>query len=381
MAKGSIRERGKGKYQLEYVVGYDEKGNKKRRYRTVTAKNKTEANKLLAQFITEIETGAYFKESKITFGQFTLQWREKYATKHLELKTISNYNSFLRLYFLPVFAHVPLSKINHLYILDFIEKLENKGLKNSTINRIIQSFKSMLSVAVDWGLIKDNPAKDIKNLKEEQKEVEIYTNDEVMKLFEVLESEKPRYKVLIKLAVTTGMRRGELLALKWDNVNLEEGTIHVKETLSHHNKKFIFKEPKTKNSIRIISLPRFMIDELKAYYLYCKKTRFQLGELYKNPYNLLFHTMGGNPIFASTITRRWKEITRKAGLKHIKFHALRHTSATMLINQGLPAKIISSRLGHSNVMTTLNIYAHALHEADEVAARRIDDIFSNEQVK
>lgn len=381
MAKGSIRDRGNGKYQLEYVVGYDNKGNKKRRYKTVKAKNKTEANKLLAQFITEIETGTYFKESKITFGQFAEQWKEKYAPKHLELKTIKNNESLLKRYFIPVFGHIPLEKISHLYILDFIDKLKEKGLKHTTINMMIQSFKSMLEVAVDWKLIKENPAKDIKNLKEEHKEVEVYTNDEVMTLFEALDHDKPHYRILFKLAVTTGMRKGELLALKWDNVDLEEGTIHVKETVSHLNKQFIFKEPKTKNSVRTISLPQFMIDELKQYHLHCKKTRFKMGELYKNPHNLLFHTINGNPITSSNISQKWKALTEQAGLKYIKFHALRHTSATILINQGLPAKIISSRLGHANVMTTLNIYAHALREADETAAQKIDDIFGDKQVR
>lgn len=381
MAKGSIRERGKGKYQLEYIVGYDNKGNKKRRYRTVVAKNKTEANKLLAQFITEIETGTYFKENKITFSHFAKRWREKYAKKHLEINTIINYDSFLNQYIIPVFGHVPLEKINHLQIMDFMDKLIDKKLENSTINKIIQKLKTMLDLAVDWKLIKESPAKNIKNLKEEKEEVEVYTNEEVKRLFRALDDEQPKYRVLIKLAIATGMRRGELLALKWNNVNLEKGTIQVKETVIHHNKKFIFKEPKTKSSIRTISLPQFMIDELNEYKLYCKKVRLQAGENYLNPYNLLFHTYRGNPIIGSTITRKWASITKNAKLTHIKFHALRHTSATMLINKGLPSKIISSRLGHSNVMTTQNIYAHALREADEVAAQKIDDIFNNKEVK
>ncbi|MBO1515673.1 site-specific integrase [Metabacillus bambusae] len=179
-----------------------------------------------------------------------------------------------------------------------------------------------------------------------------------------------------QIGLTTGMRRGELLGLEWKNVNLEQGTIQVKQTVVYVNKQHIVKEPKTKNSVRTVTVPVSLIDELKKFKSVWKKDRFKVGDKWEGgEYEFLFSSWHGKPMHPSSITTWWNRFEKRYNLPHIRFHDLRHTSATLLINSGVHAKIISSRLGHADIRTTMNIYEHALQEADVEAANKFENLF------
>jgi integrase len=197
-----------------------------------------------------------------------------------------------------------------------------------------------------------------------------------------LAKEKIMWRVLIKIAITTGLRRGELLGLEWKHIDLDKGTIQVKQTISYANQEYIIKEPKTKNSVRTVTIPESIIPEIKKYKSVWNRDRLQAGDLWEGGvYQFLFTSWDGKPLYPSSVGTWWRRFIKKHGLKYIRFHDLRHTSATLLINSGVHAKIISTRLGHADIRTTMNIYGHSLQEADKEAANHFENLFEGGKQK
>jgi integrase len=271
--------------------------------------------------------------------------------------------------------------------MDFMESLKKEPLKgtgkegylsSATIHYIQRVLNNIFSRAVEWEVIKHNPVSKVKKPKITQKETDVYDEEEVFNLLMALKKEEQRWRVLITLAVLTGMRKGELLGLEWGSVDLSAGTIHVKQNLVYANGEQIVKETKTKHSQRIISLPPEILPELKAFKKEWNKNRLFMAELWEGgDHNFVFTAYHGKPLHQHSIKNWWSRFIKRHGLRYIRFHDLRHTSATLLLNKGENVKVISSRLGHANVLTTLNIYSHTLRKADEMAANHFSAFFTD----
>ena len=199
---------------------------------------------------------------------------------------------------------------------------------------------------------------------------------EIALLFEALEKEPFQWRMFITLAITTGLRRGELVGLEWKHIDLDNGTIEVKQSIAMRIKgEAIITEPKTKKSKRRISLPDALIEQLKEYYLYARKIRLQMGDMWAGgDHFFVFCNPDGKPLHQKPQYLHFRRFLKNNGLRHIRFHSLRHTSATLLISQGVLAKIISERLGHASITTTMNVYGHALQSADKEAANKFNSI-------
>nr|WP_255648033.1 site-specific integrase [Pseudalkalibacillus hwajinpoensis] len=368
--------------------GYDQNGKRKKRTKTVKCKNKSKARIELAKFITEIEAGEYIAPEKMVFGRFVEEWMNKYALKDLAPTTIAAFNTHLQNRILPYFSHMRLDQIKTIHIINYLASLEKAGrkdgtgkpLSSSTIEYNHRVLRNIFQRAVDWQLIKSSPVASVKKPKVTQKEVQVYNEADVIRLFKCLQGERAMWRMLISLAVTGGLRRGELLGLEWKHIDFEKSTIQIKQTVSHANGEYVVREPKTANSRRTISIPGALIEELKSYKKNTNRERIQAGELWEGgEHYFLFSSWNGKPLYPSSVTTWWRSFTKRNKLSHIKFHALRHTSATLLINKGVHAKTISSRLGHADIRTTMNIYGHALQEADQVAANHYDSLFEGKQ--
>jgi integrase len=367
-------------------TGFDANGKRNRRTKTVKCKNQTEAKKELAKFVTEIEAGEYIAPEKMTFSGFVGAWKEKYASKQLAPSTFETYITLLENQILPTFGHKRMDQINTMQILNFLEMLSKDGMRSdgktgqlssATIQFYHRILKNIFSRAVDWKVIKENPVASIKKPKVESKKAKVYTEEQVSTLMNHIVNEDPKWQMIITIAITTGMRRGEILALEWDNVDLERGKIHIQQSLTYtKGKGYIFKEPKTKNSIRTISLAPSVTEQLRQYKLNKNKEKLRLGDKWNGKERfLLFTTWDGEPMYPSSISSWWKKRLKKYGLPPITFHELRHTSATLLINEGVHMKTISARLGHSKIGITMDLYGHALDSADEAAANKFDHLF------
>jgi integrase len=382
-----IEKRGKDSFRLVVDTGFGADGKRIRRTKTVKCKNKSEAKKELAKFLTEVEAGEYIAPEKMTFTSFVDEWKEKYAVKHLSPKTFDVYLTYLNKRILPEFGFLRLNDIKSIHIIDFLNKLQKEGargdgkpgtLSSATVQYHYRILSNIFNRAVEWKIIKESPVKAVKKPKVEQKRAKVFTEEQVHLLMYALKEEDLKWRVIVSLAITTGMRRGELLALDWENVNLDKGKIHINRSLTYtKEQKHIFKETKTRNSTRIVSLSKGVQTLLAEYKIEKNKQKLLTGDKWEGKNNfLLFSQWNGAPMHPSSITTWWRRFLIKHNLTSITFHELRHTSATLLINQGVHMKTISARLGHSKIGITMDLYGHALESADEAAAEKMDLLFN-----
>lgn len=229
--------------------------------------------------------------------------------------------------------------------------------------------------AVEWRVIKSNPASSIKRPKIQEASTKVYNSNEVLALLSALEGEPEHWRIMITLAITTGLRRGEILALEWKHLNFDEGYIDVVQSLSYVKKKHLIKMPKNKSSIRKVSIPSNLLLELNCFKEKSQEQRQQLGELWEGgDHFFVFTSWNGKPYYPTAPGTWLRRFLKRKKLSPIRFHDLRHTSATMLINQGVHAKTIANRLGHADIRTTMNTYGHALQSVDQAAANTFNSI-------
>ncbi|HEU5139104.1 MAG TPA: site-specific integrase [Bacillales bacterium] len=382
--RGNVHQRGKDSWRLQYSMGFDQNGKRIWKRKTVKAKNKTEARRLLAEFQTEIEAGEYIDPSKMKFADFVDEWREKYAKKHLSNKTIQDNNTHLKNNILPVFGHMRLDEFNPIHIINFLDSLEQDGarkdgkpggLASSTIHRHYAILRDIFKCAEQWRLIQHNPVNGVQRPKVKYKKFDVYDEDEARFLFEKLQNEPLHWRIFLTLALTCGLRRGELLALEKEHIDFEQSTIDIKQQLRYTKEKGHEFVPPKASSARTVAVPPDVMEELQAYIRTKGKERLQAAELWKGgEHFFIFSTWNGKPYYPDVPNRWWRRFTKRTGLKHIRIHDFRHTSASLLINQGAHAKVIAERLGHADITTTMNTYGHVYDKADKSAAAYFDTL-------
>ncbi|MGM0903104.1 MAG: tyrosine-type recombinase/integrase [Bacillota bacterium] len=383
----SIEKRGKNSFRLTVVIGYDAKGNPIRERKNVKAKNPTEAKKLLTLFEAEILNGQYMQvEDKMTLSAFYQnEWIEKYANENLTPDTRQNYINIINKRILPTYGHMKLADIKPMHIVNFVNDLKKNGkrldgkegpLSASSISNCYRAFNNLLSRAAEWKLIKENPAKSIKTPKVKSKKSDVYSKDELSELLMYLEEKPYHWKVLILLALSTGAREGEIAALEWKHIDFEKSTVYIEQSLTEVVGEGV-KLKSTKNErCRSVSLPSPLLGMLKKLKVQRTHEKLMVGDMKEWPNHFfIFANEFGKPIRPDSISQWWSRFIEKPKLKKIRFHDLRHTSATLLINEGVHAKVISERLGHADISTTMNIYGHVLAEADQTAASHFDTFF------
>lgn len=239
-------------------------------------------------------------------------------------------------------------------------------------------LKNIFSRAYEWKLIKQNPFDGVKKPVVKYKNIIPYDENKVQQLLLALQKEPFHWRIMIMLAITTGLRRGELLGLEWHHIDWKAGIINVTQSVSMSPAGVAHvKEPKTKSSKRKVSLPDSMLAELKEYYLFKIKERELIDDLWRGGnFNFVFCHPNGKAFHQERPYLWFRAFLKKNNLRYIKFHTLRHTSATLLINQGVHAKIISERLGHGNIQVTMNTYGFALQAADKAAADKFESIIT-----
>lgn len=382
----NIQKRGDNSWFLTVNIGRNSKGKYIRRTKTINCRTKREAESEYWKFRQEVEVGEYISPQKMTFGAFVEEWHSKYAIKHLGHKTLYTCDTYLKNRILPHFQDLRLEDVKPLHILNFLGTLEKEGsrgdkksggLASGTIQIHHRILKNIFSRAVEWRVIKRNPVGDVQKPKVISKEITPYDETEVGEMLHALQNEPYHWKVMITLALTTGLRRSELLGLEWKHIDWDSGVLDVSQTMIHALKgHIIVKQPKTRNSIRKVALPKSMLEEMKEYYSYRTQERNAIGnDWYGGEWFFMFSHPNGQPFHHERPYQWFRHFIKKNGFRYIRFHDLRHTSATILINQGVHAKIIPERLGHGSITTTMNIYGHALRSADQSAADKFETLF------
>ncbi|WP_100012319.1 tyrosine-type recombinase/integrase [Lentibacillus sediminis] len=400
---GSVEKRGKTSWRLEIQLGEkNEKDNYKRLRKTVQAKNKTEAKKLLTAWENEVLSGEYIEPSRMTFGSFVEEWRTKFAEGKYSNNTLVLYNTLLDDHILPVFINKRLDSILPMHITDYLKNLETTrldgkegGSSTSTIQKHYNVLMSIFKFAKKNYLIKNNPVENAEKPIVRYAEGEVYNSSEFKEIHRLLNKEQNRQLVLmVKLALNTGMRKGEILALQWNDVDFATNTIRIRHSLSYTKKNGYILDGTKNKQARKVGPPAKLMAELKQHILQKMQDKLAAAELWDETFgDLVFSTHGkndknkyilfGKPFHPNVPYRWWKrflnrvnkerEKNNKDKLKIISFHDLRHTAATDLINKGIEPYSISARLGHSSTKVTTNIYLHYLEEADQKIAKKLDD--------
>ncbi|WP_246946149.1 site-specific integrase [Bacillus pinisoli] len=365
--RGSVKKDGKSWYYI-FTLSNDNKGNRKQKKKR-GFKTKKEAEKALAEAINAINKGTYIEPSVILYKDYLNQW---FSTKQngIGVQTAEVYKNYIRGRIIPNLGDYTLSKLTTIHLQSYINSLTEEGLSSATVRKIYEIIRNSLEHAVDFELVPKNVAVKVKLPKGNKKEINVWNEEEVNKFLKVAKDDS--CYIVFYLALMTGMRQGELLGLRWKDVDLNKGLIRIKQTLSHDGKTFI-NGAKTKSSLRTINLSTSATKVLKAHKLRVSKVKLSHGPNYQD-YDLVACTQSGTPFNPANVRRNLKRIIKAANLPDIRFHDLRHTHATILLSNGINVKVISERLGHSNIKVTLDTYSHVLPSMQEEVVLKLDEI-------
>ena len=376
-------------YKITVSCGRTSNGKQIRRYLTYTPEQglterqiEKEVQRKAVLFEEQCRNGQAAADGRIKLDEYIPMYLQN-AKMTLSPQVLKNYTSALNRYVIPTLGHLRLKDIKPLHIQQFInqlQELDNQRTKSgklspSTIHRYYTALQSVMHSAYRLGIIPFNPADSdrITLPKQEEQTTEIFTEQEIKQIMQRLESEPLQFKVLIHLALNTGCRRGELVGLKWSDVDFNTGVITVQRSnYKLTGEPIKSKVPKTGHTRRV-TIPPHCVKLLRTYRAEQAQYRFSIGDKWQGD-NWIFIQADGAPMYPSTPTMMFDKFLKRHNLKHRKFHALRHTSATLLLSNGTNIKNVASRLGHSQLKTT-DRYVHAVEQADIEAANTFETMF------
>lgn len=337
-----------------------------------------EAKKAHNAFKVDVERGEVGINKSMKFGDYTQLFYDQHMKPNFTPVSIQNYTYYLESRILPKFGDMKLDKIRTVHIDSFYNEL-SKDLSYSSIKTAIHGLLSnMFNKAIIWGLLKENPCTNAtiprgKKESKKDKEEKIYNHEEIAQLFEAIKTCKPKGRLIILLALGCMLRRGEICALTWSDIDFKSRTLRVDKAVQHiRNHGCILGAPKTESSIRTVPMPQFVIDALHDY----KKTLPNVTEINENE-RYLFAPKKGGLYSPHSINTFFDYFIKRTGLRKISIHGLRHTGATLLIYNGLNIQAISNILGHGDVTTTGRVYLHSIQDANHIAANMMDDAIKN----
>lgn len=368
--KGSIRQRGKGTWQIRYEGQPD--GSGKRKYLSVTFHgNKTDAQRELRKKITAVEEGTHVDRNLETVSSFMESWLTNYAAVNTTPRTTQGYRQKVSAYIIPHLGGIKMQNLTARHVQGLHRWMLDKRLSNQSVLHTHRVLSKAMQCAVDWEVISKNPAQKIKPPRPEPTPIDVWDMVELGRF--VQGTTDNQFSDVFKLAVFSGLRRSELTGLRWEQLDLETKTLRVTETLQRiSGRGLMVGQPKTKTSRRAIALGETAINLLQEIRWKQIRLETEMGALYQNESGYVFTDALGAPIDADRLTKGFTKVVKSLGLPPATFHSLKHLHASLLLAEGVNPKAISERLGHSNVALTLNIYSHLLPGLQESAAEALD---------
>ncbi len=379
----SITRQGSGKRKKTWRIvvdkGRDDSGKRQRHTETVEG-NKKDAERRLREILTSLEQGLYVEPSKVSTGDYLQQWAETYAALRPSPRTSESYQSQLRLHVIPAIGHIPLLKLRaadleHYYVqaLKNGRKDGNGGLSARTVKYHHVIVSEALQHAVDNNVIARNPAKQAKPPKPQRVKIATLSREESLRFLDA--ASHSEYYSLFVLAFGSGARLGELMALIWRNVLFEQGIIVIDATL--HREGSSWERRPTKNDrVRHVDLPAPVVGFMQRYKQTTESQLTAIGAALA-PDDFVFTTSTGKPLNRHNVTRALGRVLEMAALQHIRFHDLRHSHASLLLENGESHKTIQERLGHASAAFTLDVYGHLGKTTQQDAAHRFGLLYGN----
>ncbi|GIO04756.1 site-specific integrase [Brevibacillus reuszeri] len=364
------KAKGDNKWWFQFYTGEIKNGVReritKRGFRT-----KKEAEKALIETQAAIQKGEYIEPTKKLFQEYLQEWIK--TKRNLGEQTLELYDSYLRTHITPAIGHIPLAKLSAHDIEMFLDSLHDKGLAAATIKRIFSVVNAALNAAETKDIITKNVANKVEKPQVSRRRELIVWDPDFVSDFLARTKQASRYWIAVYLAIMTGMRQGEILGLRWSDIDFDKRTLTIQQTVNRHRE--IKAGAKTKKSMRSVALSPETIEALKDHRQFIVQERVALGPAYENN-NLVVCTQFGGPVTQRAIQKVWTSFLRKTNAPKITFHDLRHTHATLLIKQGVHIKVISERLGHSSVSITMDTYGHLMPNMQEDAAVGLDSVIT-----
>ncbi len=372
--EGSIRKRKDGRWEGRYTAGHDPETGKAI-YKNVLGKTQAEVKEKLKQAIGEAQALDVTKAGKYTVGEWMEVWFQDYAKIKVRPSSHQTYQGYIHNHIRPNIGDIPLEKLTSLDLQKFYKKLlsqgrvdrleakgQPKGLSAKTVRNIHQILSSALKLAQEQRLILTNPAEGCALPRVEHQEMKTLTTVQLASFFR--EARESGVFELYYLELATGLRRGELLGLKWEDIDLERGDLRVRRQVSRINGEVVEAPLKTKNAYRTLPLAEDTVSVLR-------EQRRKVGN---SPW--VFPSPNGGPISPDSVLHMLHRVLKRAGLPKVRFHDLRHTFATLALQNGVDVKTVSGMLGHFSAGFTLDTYAHITSAAQRQAAQTMGSVLA-----
>ena len=382
--EGGLYERSPGRWLLKIDRGTDPVTRKRQPFFYITVRGtKKEALRELARYREQVAAQPYLNPEKITVSDYLTRWLNQHAKHRVSAKTFERYKEIVDKHLIPALGKHRLPKLAPVHIQSYYAsalttkrtRLKRGGetdelppLSARTVHHHHRVLSAALKQAVILGWLARNPTAHVEPPRPARTEMHVLDQPQTGKLLKAAK-DSPIYLPIL-IAVTTGMRRGEILAMRWRDFNFQSGTLSVAQTLEETGEGLAFKAPKTERSRRTIALPKLTIDELRRHLVTQKKGRLRAGSAWVDN-DLVICRADGTPVSPSYVSQAFAKLAADLKLP-IRFHDLRHTHISHLLAAGVHPKVASERAGHSSVSITLDVYSHLLPGMQEEAANRID---------
>ncbi len=380
--RGHIVKRYKNSYTIVLNLGIDPTTRKRKQQWVSVKGTKKDAEKRLSELLNQLDTGTFMKPGKTTLAEYLERWLKDYALPNLSPRTVEGYETIIRCHLIPKLGSIPLGQVKPEHIQEYYSEMlssgryDGKGSLNAvTVRQHHMVLHRALHMAVRWGLISRNPVDAVDPPRCRRPEMNVMNEGNIRAFLRVANSTP--YYCLFYLALFTGMRRSELLALRWHDVDLIFGQISVNRSLHHlRDNSLVFTATKTAKGRRTIALPPSAILILQEHREKQEEMRLMLGIGLADG-DLVFSKPDGTPLLPGTVSHAWTKLAQRAGLKGIRLHDARHTHASLMLKQNIHPKIVQERLGHATIAVTLDTYSHVAPGLQEAAAVRFDEVLKD----
>jgi integrase len=371
---GHIRRRGERSWEIKFELGTDPlTGRRITKYQSYKG-TKREAQDKLNELQVAAKKGDYVDPSKTTLSEFIDRWAAWAATQ-VSAKTLERYKELAAHHIRPQLGAARIQRLKPVNFAELYGKLQSPkpdgaGLAARTVGHVHRLLHQIFQQARVWEVVTTNPVELARPPKVVAKEIEILAPDQIKTVLHSLRG-RSLYPVAV-IGLATGMRRGEIVALRWRDIDLDGGKIRVERSLEQTAAGLVFKEPKTNAGRRTIGIPTSVVTELREHWRRQQERRLALGLGKAGPDDLVVPRDDGTPWPPDRLSTTWPKTIARLKLPKVTLHALRHTHVSQLIAAGLDVVSVSRRIGHSNPTVTLNVYAHLFGNTDERAAAVVE---------
>lgn len=374
MATGSIRIKktkdGELRYQITVDGGRDPlTGKRNRVFRNVKG-SKRDANAVMHRLIAEMEQGKVVKKSNKSVAEWMEEWLSLYLP-NIEETTRVGYKTKIKCYIIPAIGHIQIGSLRAEHVQKMVNDMMARNLSPKNIRDAYNNINAAMKKAVVLRYIAYNPCEGVVLPKLKKYRAQVYDQKLIHQLLDMTRGTDLYLPVF--LCVTVGLRRGEMLALRWDDIDFYNKLLKVRHNMVRGEKGYIIKAPKSEAGIRDIAIGDEVLEELRLARSQYLSDAFSYGPGFQN-LGFVVRQADGSPYKPDSMTQKWERFLEESGLPKIRLHDLRHSNATALIQAGVNPRVVQQRLGHSDVSITLNTYTHVLPEMDAAAAEKIDTI-------